>query len=424
MRRLQPFALHLPGQPEPIFQTLRNMPSAISRRDSVVSNMYSQHQWCPTDILQLYEHHRCMGCATSRRRKCQRPLRREDVPKIKHIINELSEQRPDPVLLRPTLKRLAVHGLCVRDHQYQADALVETWTGRMRAAFWYIGTENASALSPTSTPTTRSVTASAESLATRSELNTIRDTIDDMQETLRCTRRLLQAFSNGDSPVPISPLSRISTSDISSLVLSRRSTSLSDSSERDTASPSSSTDASQTARHSATLSSSSSFLPLAPPSAPPPPQHCTRSHARRIPLDDACPICDEGEPLSSYNATETIWCKSSCGRTVHKSCFEGWHTQCLVDDRSLTCPVCRADWPDADCACQGCFHVPRRSTQGDHCAICLDVLVAQALAWCKDGCGKSVHSACFEVWQRHCGDAGREATCVSCRAVWSDECMC
>jgi hypothetical protein len=46
------------------------------------------------------------------------------------------------------------------------------------------------------------------------------------------------------------------------------------------------------------------------------------------------------------------------------------------------------------------------------------------LVWCKSSCGQSVHQKCFDIWMRNCVADGRAATCVSCRALWGEECEC
>jgi hypothetical protein len=55
--------------------------------------------------------------------------------------------------------------------------------------------------------------------------------------------------------------------------------------------------------------------------------------------------------------------------------------------------------------------------EGDICAICYeDLRGGEQLVYCKSGCGKSLHTACFKEWQNHA--RGGEVNCVYCRAVW------
>jgi hypothetical protein len=387
--------------------------------------------WCPEDILNLCEDGRCVGFAPSRRRKCQAIIRCTNANMVGKIIDEISRQRPDPILLRPWLLRLAAHGLCVRFHQDQADAMVERWTNKINAAF-PAGTSSARAPSPTS------VAASSISLTAPSQPDNLRETI---RETMRCTNELLERLNN-HSPGQTPSISRISTSDISSLALSRHSTIPSDSSEHTTTS--SSSDVTRPTRtailprprpqifRTVTVPSTDENSTRSTASVTPTPQtqHCTRRHARRLALDDTCPICFEGDNLSDCDAVDLVWCKSSCGRSAHKSCFETWRAQRVLDGQDPTCVVCRAAWDD-ECDCDGCCHVPRRPVEAK-CAICLDALLdegatpetEESLVWCKDGCGNSVHTLCFDVWQTHCLDSGRRATCVLCRATWNGDCSC
>ncbi|KAH9862739.1 hypothetical protein J1614_010832 [Plenodomus biglobosus] len=161
------------------------------------------------------------------------------------------------------------------------------------------------------------------------------------------------------------------------------------------------------------------------------PQFCTRTHVHRRPLDEECPICYDSAQLSTCEPTELVWCRSGCGRSIHKSCFGAWRTQCEKDGRDLTCSICRTDWA-SDCGCTGCtaVHARRRVVAGA-CPICQEDIgtsedqisrdvKASPLTWCDSGCGESVHASCFTFWQAECVENGRGATCVTCRAVWRD----
>jgi hypothetical protein len=168
-----------------------------------------------------------------------------------------------------------------------------------------------------------------------------------------------------------------------------------------------------------------------PPASPTYTPRCTRSHARRLPFDDECPICYEGDVLSTCDRSELVWCRSGCGRTMHEACLEGWRKQCVIDKNDFACPVCRGDW-DEGSNCDACdaVHVLRRPVAGE-CAICCDDLAGDkaeagegGLVWCKDSCGNSVHQECFDVWRTHCVAYSIHATCVSCRASWCDDCGC
>jgi hypothetical protein len=57
----------------------------------------------------------------------------------------------------------------------------------------------------------------------------------------------------------------------------------------------------------------------------------------------------------------------------------------------------------------------------DSCAICYDSLSeAEALVWCRGGCGNNVHKACFAIWSQNCHRGGVGVTCVYCRAPWTN----
>lgn len=157
---------------------------------------------------------------------------------------------------------------------------------------------------------------------------------------------------------------------------------------------------------------------------------CSTTHVRRIPVSDECPICYSDEPLSSHPAADLVWCTSSCGRTVHKSCFEKWAAQCEESYLEATCPICRADWAES-CACGGrstcsTVHVERRPRTMS-CPICAEDMSRddeRELQWCKDGCGQNVHRECMDAWGAHCVANASNASCTMCRAEWSSACSC
>lgn len=67
---------------------------------------------------------------------------------------------------------------------------------------------------------------------------------------------------------------------------------------------------------------------------------------RQITEDDDCPICMESLLESGE---ELVWCKTQCGNSIHKMCFDRWSTT-VVDrsgynsKKSVNCIYCRAVW--------------------------------------------------------------------------------
>lgn len=61
---------------------------------------------------------------------------------------------------------------------------------------------------------------------------------------------------------------------------------------------------------------------------------------RRKPIaeDDECPICYES--FADTGSEATVWCKASCGKSVHASCFQKWSKS----KRNVDCVYCRAKW--------------------------------------------------------------------------------
>jgi hypothetical protein len=67
-------------------------------------------------------------------------------------------------------------------------------------------------------------------------------------------------------------------------------------------------------------------------------------------------------------------------------------------------------------------HVPRL-TLNEECSICysdalMSLNIDTEFVWCKGGCGKSMHTSCFEKWVATCARGGRTITCPNCLVQW------
>ncbi|KAF1944953.1 hypothetical protein EJ02DRAFT_463788 [Clathrospora elynae] len=410
---------------------------------------HSPSSWEPKDVLELCDDGRCVGYAPSKGRKCRMPIRYGNLERVNSLVTELRGQHPNAELLRPTLRRIAKHGLCLRYHTHQVDETVEKWMRRIRVAFpealparsirtQYAGPtvrdQSAEHLSSSrqlilsseslSQPSRSSTMSSSPSLPAQSEVETFQETVAAMQEFPQTAQRRPDQLSYAPPSADIRPrISRVSMSDISSLNLSRSSTVASSSIPREIIAGIIGATTAREDASSAAVSTASTASPVVVPTPPPSSRRCTSTHVRRLPLNEECPICNEEGLLLECDASALVWCRSSCGRTVHKSCFDDWRAQCLIDGRSLKCAVCREAW-DEGCECEGCMvrHVRRREVEGE-CGVCLEGMLDEDgndLYWCKHGCGKSVHQECLDTWTAECVANGRAATCVSCRASWSD----
>lgn len=64
---------------------------------------------------------------------------------------------------------------------------------------------------------------------------------------------------------------------------------------------------------------------------------------KRKPIEGECPICyDELDPKND----EIVYCKTSCGNNVHKTCMQSWIQ--VAARGKATCPYCRAAWNTED----------------------------------------------------------------------------
>eukprot|EP00698_Gefionella_okellyi_P001838 TRINITY_DN11679_c0_g1_i1.p1 TRINITY_DN11679_c0_g1~~TRINITY_DN11679_c0_g1_i1.p1 ORF type:complete len:516 (+),score=27.89 TRINITY_DN11679_c0_g1_i1:103-1548(+) len=72
-----------------------------------------------------------------------------------------------------------------------------------------------------------------------------------------------------------------------------------------------------------------------------------------------------------------------------------------------------------EAAAKGITEVPQRPIgPSDVCPICVDTLTNGETAWCRKGCGNSLHTACFEIWAAHRTNQVAAVTCPVCRAEW------
>jgi len=320
-------------------------------RASNSSRHSSTPLWDPKTTLQIASDNCCVGQAYSKGRKCRIRLAAHNVHKGDSILQDLSTRQPDPDAIGHRLRRLAEVMLCPRWHQDQAQDMVDDWVDRIEEAYPCPTVEvETRQISLPSTPRSQSgpnrrhVTPSRSGTSTSTtiprssatELETLKEMVAEMQRTLLVAQRRLEelegiASSTSTSPSVTPTISRVSTSAISSLALSRSSTI--------------STTPSSPARESRIASPPSSPARESGVASPPSSRTCTRTHVRRRAVDDECPICREDFLLRD----ELVWCKSGCGRTVHRECFETWEVECRAGGRRATCAVCRSNWGSCDC---------------------------------------------------------------------------
>jgi hypothetical protein len=76
-----------------------------------------------------------------------------------------------------------------------------------------------------------------------------------------------------------------------------------------------------------------------------------RAPLARRPLesDECCPICMEemtdDAAAAARAGDELVWCKVSCGRSMHARCLAAWATHNIGPGLCVNCPLCRAAWP-------------------------------------------------------------------------------
>ncbi|KAJ8118689.1 hypothetical protein OPT61_g388 [Boeremia exigua] len=75
---------------------------------------------------------------------------------------------------------------------------------------------------------------------------------------------------------------------------------------------------------------------------------CTRTHVRRLPVAEDCPICYE----TMADRAALVWCRNGCGQSVHRECMDIWVLSCGDSGSQKRCTMCRTAWnSEDDCEC-------------------------------------------------------------------------
>ncbi|CAN9172212.1 unnamed protein product [Alternaria sp. RS040] len=286
------------------------MPFSVpTNRATIPGISRSQPRWDPEDVLNLCVNGRCLGYAPSRRRECRKQIRFDDVD---FLVTEIARKQPDPERIRPDLVNLANVGLCHLHLPTQGEALVNKWTSNIRAAFPVELDrmhERRSAMQGQP----------AAVAFTPAQLEIIRAQIEQIVQQVRqelepsnsATPPRYNAASsaaaesvNAPSEIPPTPSTSLGRAARSAVNTTPRiATASARSSNRPdiTAAPVGRTEAIL----GRTSSSSATSLPNVSQVVPRPSrQRCPRPHARRLPLDEECPICYEGGLLSDCDASD------------------------------------------------------------------------------------------------------------------------
>jgi hypothetical protein len=333
----------------------------------------------------------CVGYAPSKGRRCQNPISQANRTAITAILTNLSSQYPSVRGMRTDLEEVAEMGLCRRYHQYQADDMVERWSGSIKRERRYLrnngidppqrsqqpnrvesqSTTERSFRTPSSTanisrrhngrsarsdPAPILITVHPTSALLQpapTELVELADQIrsvlarhgDDIPANIRREiRRLCNAAERLPSPELSSNESRFSASSIGSAASSDSegtSTSISSSGEmRSTSSEFTPSDSPSSISTSVSLSAvsesthsdrSSSNRSRSLESL------CHIRHVSRRPLAENCVICTDA--CDATRLATLVWCKAVCGQSLHRECFETWRQMCSESGRRLRCPI-------------------------------------------------------------------------------------
>lgn len=349
--------------------------------------------WDPISVLQIVQDGRCMGYAPSQGRKCRRQI--GTYFSAQSILEDIAIRQPDAAALRPTLESLAWHGLCSQNHKNQVHEMVAKWTRRIQDAYpprpsrTYQRTDEPTSLASLSrSPASSSTITSRESsllrklqilenklAAAEEELQTSKRRIETLERDLRIakeTARLTQTVTSSASTEhrqnpPASPLANTRTSELSStrpippnmanindlasmLEVMNALLSAARENRRDDIGDDTRDDIRNDTRDDTRDSTRGNMRDSTRENAREIPVRCPQTHVTRRPLSEECSICLEETQLSDASPDELVWDKGTCGRSLHKECFEIWREQCVRSGRTTTCPCCRARWVD-ECEC-------------------------------------------------------------------------
>ena len=75
-----------------------------------------------------------------------------------------------------------------------------------------------------------------------------------------------------------------------------------------------------------------------------PPATATLVQQKPITADDDCPICFESMEGEANDPNNVLFCSTSCGNSMHVTCFNKWRRAKVLTADSVTCPFCRIEW--------------------------------------------------------------------------------
>jgi hypothetical protein len=276
------------ASPIPTALPIYSMPSSGTRTNEI---------WKPHELFELYNpkpmSFSCKGSAATCKRRCHNvPASRSTV---NGILDRLSMQEPDERVMYDDLLEAAELSCCRRWHQGQAEKIAADWYDLVKDLRWTRRAPRTEA-EPRIAEQQRSATISTSNRRGRGR-RTLLETPSPTFSTEQDSRTVSPARSTISPSVPSTSFSIPSTT-------STTSTSSLDSVDRTLSTvheqvhaPQAELDRLQTER-------------------------CSPAHAIRRPLLGDCAICYEG--LSDTALGNLVWCKSQCGNSVHKECWEHW----------------------------------------------------------------------------------------------------
>jgi hypothetical protein len=318
----------------------------------------SDQVWDPYTTLQLFNEDSrsstCIGWAPSQRRRCRNPTNASCRYDAALLLEEISEIEPNFDLLKSKLRLLARYCMCKRWHTNtdQVEGVLSDWKYLIKAEQRRLYSKSISKIQPSSSRVRPSQSqnrkynskpsittyhqTSASSASYRRRDSTISRLIK-IEEALKLAkssqRNSLDHIDDGSEEE--SEDSEDSDDDLVSVISAEHEAE--HEAEQDNPLPTVTSSASNTEVLSVALATNlGPLLTNVPVLTNAPVIPCQGHHVARRQLSEECLICKES--CNDTILSDLTWCKSRCGYSLHKTCYNQYLKILSSGSHSIKCP--------------------------------------------------------------------------------------
>lgn len=304
----------------------------------------------------------CVGYAPSQRRRCRNPIAYHNQVAAKQLLRDLSFIEPGKITASEQqsqkLQTVAYYSLCRRYHQDQANKMVTNWTSILREEQRQLGrrlrnerlqssrreeaedadSESSSTFTRRASPS-RSITPPRRP-ASRADSVISPPALPSPPSTPPSRRETAMAVQPQETEAPTASPAQFQWPPSGPLSFNWPPSNPSPAVPPQEPSPPTTPPRAEepqleapvlietpAAPPAAIIESSSTISPTIDPSPALTP--CTANHVNRRTTDEDCPICTTA--MVNTPQEELVWCKTSCGRSVHRECFDAWQNHRHAD---------------------------------------------------------------------------------------------